>query len=236
MARAVRRVRRARVRDEDGSWPCSSCPGSRSPGCGCRWGSTWAERLKAFRQLLAGGVAMAVVGLAWPLLVTLTPAADRPWISGTSDNSIWSLIFGYNGFGRVAGQTGGPSGGGGGRAGGGGGGFGGNLFGGATGPFRLLQSALGDQAGWLLGFARGRRARAARAHAAAPARPAHRLADRGRRRVPDHRGRVQLRVGHLPSLLRLVPRAVRGGAGRRRRRPDASALARRRGRRPGGCA
>ena len=42
--------------------------------------------------------------------LTLTPAADRPWISGTSDNSIWSLIFGYNGLGRVAGQTGGPGG------------------------------------------------------------------------------------------------------------------------------
>ena len=53
---------------------------------------------------------MVVVGGAWPLLVTLTPAADRPWISGTSDNSIWSLIFGYNGLGRVAGQTGGPGG------------------------------------------------------------------------------------------------------------------------------
>ena len=116
-----------------------------------RWGDTWSERFKAFRQLLAGGVAMIVVGGAWPLLVTLTPAADRPWISGTSDNSIWSLIFGYNGLGRVAGQTGGPAGGGG--PGGGGGGFGGNLFGGATGPFRLLQSSLGDQAGWLLGFA-----------------------------------------------------------------------------------
>jgi 4-amino-4-deoxy-L-arabinose transferase-like glycosyltransferase len=115
-----------------------------------RWGETWSARLRAFRQLLAGGVAMFAVGLAWPLLVMLTPAADRPWISGTSDNSIWSLIFGYNGLGRVAGQTGGPSGGGGP---GGGGGFGGNLFGGATGPFRLLQSALGDQAGWLLGFA-----------------------------------------------------------------------------------
>jgi len=114
-----------------------------------RWGETWSARLKAFRQLLAGGMAMLAVGLAWPLLVTLTPAADRPWISGTSDNSVWSLIFGYNGLGRVAGQTGGPSGGGG----PGGGGFGGNLFGGATGPFRLLQSALGDQAGWLLGFA-----------------------------------------------------------------------------------
>ncbi len=65
------------------------------------------------RQLLAGGCAMLLVGGAWPLLVTLTPAADRPWISGTSDNSIWSLIFGYNGLGRVAGQTGGPGGGGG---------------------------------------------------------------------------------------------------------------------------
>jgi Dolichyl-phosphate-mannose-protein mannosyltransferase len=120
-----------------------------------RWGETWGARLRAFRQLLAGGAALVAVGGAWPLLVTLTPAADRPWISGTSDNSIWSLIFGYNGLGRVAGQTGGPGGAGGPGAGGpGGGGFGGNsLFGGATGPFRLLQSALGDQAGWLLGFA-----------------------------------------------------------------------------------
>ena len=116
-----------------------------------RWGDAWRVRLAAFRQLLAGGVAMVVVGGAWPLLVTLTPAADRPWISGTSDNSIWSLILGYNGLGRVVGQTGGPAGGAG--PGGGGGGFGGNLFGGATGPFRLVQSALGDQAGWLLGFA-----------------------------------------------------------------------------------
>ena len=118
-----------------------------------RWGDTWRARFTAARQLLYGGLAMIAVGGAWPLLVTLTPAADRPWISGTSDNSIWSLIFGYNGLGRVAGQTGGPGGGAAGP-GGGGGGFGGNsLFGGATGPLRLLQSALGDQAGWLLGFA-----------------------------------------------------------------------------------
>jgi len=100
--------------------------------------------LTAIRQLLAGGASLAVVGLAWPVLVTLTPAADRPWISGTSDNSIWSLIFSYNGVGRIAGQTGGAAGPGGG---------GGGLFGGSTGIFRLLQSSLGDQAGWLLGFA-----------------------------------------------------------------------------------
>src|SRR5450755_372615 len=102
-------------------------------------------RLAALRQLTLGGAAMAVVGLAWPLLVTLTPAADRPWISGTTDNSVWSLIFNYNGVGRVTGQTGAP-----GAIGGGGGG---GAFGGSTGVFRLLQSGLGDQAGWLIGFA-----------------------------------------------------------------------------------
>ncbi len=103
----------------------------------------------AVRSLLAGGAAMIAVGVAWPLLMALTPASDRPWISGTSDNSIWSLILGYNGLGRLFGQDGGPGGG------GPGGGFGGNggPFGGATGPLRLLNESLGGQAGWLLGFA-----------------------------------------------------------------------------------
>jgi 4-amino-4-deoxy-L-arabinose transferase-like glycosyltransferase len=105
-------------------------------------------RLAAGRQLLAGGAAMVVVGGAWPLLMALTPASSRPWISGTSDNSIWSLIVNYNGVGRLDGQAGGPQ-----VMGGGGGGGGGGTFGGASGPFRLLNEALGGQAGWLLGFA-----------------------------------------------------------------------------------
>jgi 4-amino-4-deoxy-L-arabinose transferase-like glycosyltransferase len=104
-------------------------------------------RLAAARQLLAGGAAMVVVGGAWPLLMALTPAGSRPWISGTNDNSILSLILNYNGIGRLDGQAGGPQ-----IAGGGGGGGGAN-FGGASGPFRLLNQALGGQAGWLLGFA-----------------------------------------------------------------------------------
>jgi 4-amino-4-deoxy-L-arabinose transferase-like glycosyltransferase len=103
-------------------------------------------RWAAARGLLAGGLAMVVVGGAWPLLMALTPAADRPWISGTSDNSIWSLIWGYNGFGRLDGQAGGPNG----MA---GGGPGGGVFGGPTGWLRLLDSSMGGQAGWLLGFA-----------------------------------------------------------------------------------
>ena len=75
----------------------------------------------------------------------LTPAGSRPYISGTDDNSIWSLILGYNGLGRLFGQDGGPGGGMGGGAGG--------VFGGSTGPLRLLNEALGGQAGWFLGFA-----------------------------------------------------------------------------------
>jgi len=102
-------------------------------------------RLHALRQLLAGGAAMVIVGGAWPALVELTPAADRPWVAGTSDNSVLSLIFGYNGLGRVEGQAGGP--------GGAGAGGGGSMFGLTPGPLRLLNSALGGQAGWLLGFA-----------------------------------------------------------------------------------
>ena len=101
--------------------------------------------LAALRRLLWGGVAMLIVGGAWPLLVALTPAADRPFVSGTSDNTILSLIFGYNGLGRVTGQTGGPA-----RFGGVGG-----ALGQVTGPLRLVNAALGGQGGWLLGLAVG---------------------------------------------------------------------------------
>ena len=125
-------------------------PGPTSDGGGSRVARH--PRLVALRQLLAGGLAMVVVGGAWPLLVALTPVADRPWVSGTADNSIWSLILGYNGLGRIFGQAGGPAGGGG-PGGAGGPGGGGGFFGGEPGPLRLLNASLGGQGGWLLGFA-----------------------------------------------------------------------------------
>ena len=106
-------------------------------------------RIVALRQTLASGAALVAVGAAWPLLIALTPAGSRPWVSGTSDNSIWSLIVGYNGVGRLSGQAGGP----GGMAGGGGGGGGGGAFGGPAGVLRLFDYSLGAQAGWLIGFA-----------------------------------------------------------------------------------
>jgi 4-amino-4-deoxy-L-arabinose transferase-like glycosyltransferase len=98
-------------------------------------------RRRALGELGLGGLAMVLVGGAWPALVELTPSADRPWVSGTSGNHVWELIAEYNGVGRLDGQTGGP------------GGIGGSMFGGTPGPLRLLNSALGGQAGWLLGFA-----------------------------------------------------------------------------------
>ncbi len=113
------------------------------PGMALAW--LWVAprgRLVAIRQLAWAGAALVAVALAWPVLVWLTPAANRPWISGTSDNSIWSLIWEYNGLGRLEGQTGGP-----GNLGTGG------TFGGPTGVFRLLNESLGGQAGWLLGAA-----------------------------------------------------------------------------------
>ena len=109
------------------------------------------------------------------------------------------------------------------------------MFGGTPGPLRLLNSALGGQAGWLLGFALvggvgdPRLARRLRR-----ARPAHRLADRGRRRVPDDGRPVQLRERHLPPLLRLAARAVHRGARRRRRGPADRRADERAHLRPGG--
>ncbi len=139
------------------------------------------------------------------------PASSRPWIAGTSDNRVLSLIFEYNGLGRVDGQAGGPAGGpGGGQN---------NMFGGGSGPLRLLNSALGGQVGWLLGFALVTTLAMVLGVASAPPRPAHRVAARGRRRVPRRRCALQLRQRDLPPLLRLPAGAIPGGprGGRRGR-------------------
>ncbi len=102
--------------------------------------TTWRRRLA---QLGAAGVVLALVSAAWIAAVDLTPAADRPYVGSTTDNSALSLALGYNGLGRVTGQDGGTS---------TGGGLGG-AFSGVPGFFRLLNDALGDQGAWLLPLA-----------------------------------------------------------------------------------
>ena len=59
-----------------------------------------------------GGVALVAAAGWWVLAVLLTPAADRPYIGGSQNDSLWNLIFGYNGFGRLTGNESGSVGGG----------------------------------------------------------------------------------------------------------------------------
>ena len=59
--------------------------------------------LVRIRQLVFAGLAMVAVSAAWPLAVSLWPAGSRPYIGGSTNGSVWDLIFGYNGFGRLTG-------------------------------------------------------------------------------------------------------------------------------------
>ncbi len=59
-------------------------------------------------QLLAAGIVLLLVSASWSLVVELTPASQRPFVGGSVDNTERDLTFGYNGFGRVEGQVGGP--------------------------------------------------------------------------------------------------------------------------------
>ncbi|MEU6277804.1 glycosyltransferase family 39 protein [Streptomyces populi] len=56
---------------------------------------------RALRSLSAGAVALAV-SCSWVLLAWVTPAADRPYLDGTSNNSAFALVFGYNGLSRFS--------------------------------------------------------------------------------------------------------------------------------------
>jgi 4-amino-4-deoxy-L-arabinose transferase-like glycosyltransferase len=92
---------------------------------------------------LAAALGGIVVGAGWWVVaVMLTPAANRPYVGGSTTNSILQLAFGYNGFGRLTGNETGS-------VGGGGGGNGGGMWG-ATGINRLLGSDMGSQISWLL--------------------------------------------------------------------------------------
>ncbi len=49
---------------------------------------------------------LLVVSLSWAMIVDLTPADQRPYVGGSSDNTELSLITGYNGVQRLLGQGG----------------------------------------------------------------------------------------------------------------------------------
>ncbi|MER5324060.1 glycosyltransferase family 39 protein [Streptosporangium roseum] len=105
--------------------------------------------LRRLGRLLAAGVALVASSAWWMVIVDLWPVSGRPYIGGSTDNSVWDLVIGYNGLGRIFGG-GGPGGGGGGRGGFGGGGGG---FGGESGAGRMFNDVMAGQISWLLPFA-----------------------------------------------------------------------------------
>ncbi len=121
------------------------------------------------RRVVALAISAAAVLLAsgwWVAIVQAIPAVDRPYIGGSTGNSVLDLILGYDGLGRIFGGSGNPgaSATGAGVAGGGGGGFSGT-----PGLLRLFNTELGGQISWfvpaaVIGLAAGLllRARAAR--------------------------------------------------------------------------
>lgn len=86
---------------------------------------------------LVAALAAVVAGCGWWIaIVELWPAASRPYVDGSTTNSVLQLAFGYNGLGRVTGnETGGH-----GNAG----------FSSGVGPLRLFEGVSGGMVAWLL--------------------------------------------------------------------------------------
>ena len=99
--------------------------------------TSWRRRIG---QVVVAGVALVVSAGWWVAAVQLTPAADRPYIGGSQDNSLLNLIFGYNGLGRLSGNESGSV---------GGAAVAGSRWG-PTGLLRLFQTDMGGQISWLL--------------------------------------------------------------------------------------
>ncbi|TMF92802.1 MAG: phospholipid carrier-dependent glycosyltransferase, partial [Chloroflexi bacterium] len=91
-------------------------------------------------QSLLALLTMIVACGWWVAAVELFPSASRPYIGGSQNNDLLSLIFGYNGFGRLTGNESGSV-----------GGFGalGSRWG-LTGWDRLFNAQFGGQISWLI--------------------------------------------------------------------------------------
>ena len=56
-------------------------------------------------QLVIAGVVAGLVSVSWMTAVSLVPAADRPYVDGSHDDSTFVQVFSYNGFLRFGDQT-----------------------------------------------------------------------------------------------------------------------------------
>jgi len=56
---------------------------------------------KRVKHLIVGTVVLLLVSLSWALVVDLTPAANRPFVGSSTNNSVMELIIGHNGLERI---------------------------------------------------------------------------------------------------------------------------------------
>ncbi|HEY2665472.1 MAG TPA: glycosyltransferase family 39 protein [Actinomycetota bacterium] len=56
------------------------------------------------RDLAVAGAVLVLGAGWWVAAVALTPAADRPFVGGSTNNSVLQLAFGYNGLSRITGN------------------------------------------------------------------------------------------------------------------------------------
>ena len=61
-------------------------------------------------KLALATLLLLAISLSWALIVDSTPANQRPYVGSSGDNSVLSLITGYNGLDRLLGMGGGPGG------------------------------------------------------------------------------------------------------------------------------
>lgn len=97
---------------------------------------------KRIVHLLVAAGALVISAAWWLVIVALFPASARPYIGGSTNNTVLDLVFGYNGFGRIFGGAG--------NGGGANTGASGSSFGGATGVQRLFSSEMGVEISWVL--------------------------------------------------------------------------------------
>ncbi|MFE0520698.1 ArnT family glycosyltransferase [Streptomyces sp. NPDC058954] len=97
---------------------------------------------RRIRNLAVATVALVVSSAWWMVIVDLIPASDRPYIGGSTDNTVWDLVIGYNGFGRIFGASSSVGSQGNGAS-----------FGGSSGFYRMFNDIMGGQISWLIPFA-----------------------------------------------------------------------------------
>ncbi len=103
--------------------------------------TSWAKRVL---HLLGAVAALIAAAGWWVLAVQLTPASARPYIGGSTDNTVLDLALGYNGINRLLGhhREGKPL-----------GDWGGSslpMLGGRTGLHRLFTGEMGNEISWLV--------------------------------------------------------------------------------------